>query len=339
MKKTDDVIDFIITWVDGSDEEWIKSKNESENRVGRKSSSNRYRNWDNLQYLFRGIEKFAPWVNKVHFVTCGHLPKWLNVNHPKINIIRHDDYMPHEYLPTFSSHPIELNFHRIKELSEKFVYFNDDTFLLNHVKKTDFFKNNLPCAACGFELINPAYDKTFFNILGNNTRTINKYYKGKDIITNHFFKLFNIKYDLTYIKTLLLLPWCRETITGFINPHLPNAYLKSTWDIVWEKEFELLNETSKHIFRDENDVSQDIFRYWQYASGKFEPINMKKLGSCFSIYDQRGEYDDIIKKQKTKLICFNDDFELDDETLFCQLKNNIINDFNSILGTKCSYEL
>lgn len=33
----------------------------------------RYRDWDNLQYWFRGVEKFAPWVRKIHFVTWGHL--------------------------------------------------------------------------------------------------------------------------------------------------------------------------------------------------------------------------------------------------------------------------
>ena len=54
----------------------------------------RYRDWDNLQFWFRGVEKFAPWVNKIHFVTYGHLPKWLNVNNKKLNIVNHKDFMP-----------------------------------------------------------------------------------------------------------------------------------------------------------------------------------------------------------------------------------------------------
>ena len=68
----------------------------------------RYRNWENLQYLFRGIEKFAPFVNKVHFITEGHLPKWLNVNHPKLNIVKHSEYIPEVFLPTFSAIPIDI---------------------------------------------------------------------------------------------------------------------------------------------------------------------------------------------------------------------------------------
>ena len=83
---------------------------------------------DNLQYWFRGVGKFAPWVNRIHFITYGHLPPWLNVDHPKINIVRHTDYIPKKYLPTFNSHVIELNIHRIEGLANCFVYFNDDTF-------------------------------------------------------------------------------------------------------------------------------------------------------------------------------------------------------------------
>ena len=71
------------------------------------------------------------------------MPKWLNTNHPKLNIVKHSDYIPSQYLPTFNSHTIELNIHRIKGLSEFFVYFNDDMFLTRRAKPTEFFKNNL----------------------------------------------------------------------------------------------------------------------------------------------------------------------------------------------------
>lgn len=67
-----------------------------------------------LKYWFRGVEKYAPWVHKIYFVTCGQKPDWLNENHDKLVLVNHEDYIPHEYLPTFSSHTIELNFHRIK---------------------------------------------------------------------------------------------------------------------------------------------------------------------------------------------------------------------------------
>ena len=91
------------------------------------------------RWWFRAVEKFAPWVNKIHFVTYGHLPKWLNIDNPKLNIAKHSDFIPQKYLPTFSSFPIEVNLHRIKGLAERFVYFNDDMFLLKTSKKRIIF--------------------------------------------------------------------------------------------------------------------------------------------------------------------------------------------------------
>ena len=141
----DEKIDFVITYVDGNDSEWIKERSNYLFGLDKLyDREERYRNWENLQYLFRGIEKFAPFVNKVHFITEGHLPKWLNVNHPKLNIVKHSEYIPEVFLPTFSAIPIEINFNKIKDLSEHFVYFNDDMFLTNFVSKEDFFVDGKP---------------------------------------------------------------------------------------------------------------------------------------------------------------------------------------------------
>ena len=96
-------------------------------------------------YLFRGIDKFMPWVRKIHFVTYGHLPKWLNVENKKLNIVNHKDYMAPSCLPCFNSEALEINIHRISGLAENFIYFNDDQFLLQPLKSTDFFINDLPC--------------------------------------------------------------------------------------------------------------------------------------------------------------------------------------------------
>ena len=94
-------IDFVIPWVDGNDPEWQKEKNlyDESNKTG-DSTIVRYRSWDNLQYWFRAVEKFAPWVRKVYFVTCGQKPEWLNAECSKLVLVDHKDYMPEEALPT-----------------------------------------------------------------------------------------------------------------------------------------------------------------------------------------------------------------------------------------------
>ena len=109
-------IDFVLAWVDGADKEWLAERRKYNPAKGADNSAARYRDWENLQYWFRGVEKFAPWVNRIYFVTCGHIPPWLNTSHPKLKLIRHSDYMKPEYLPTFNINSIELNFHRIPEL-------------------------------------------------------------------------------------------------------------------------------------------------------------------------------------------------------------------------------
>ena len=62
MKEINSDIDIVIPWVDGSDPEWQEEfRKYAAKEMGRDSNTEiRYRDWDNLQYLFRGIEKFAP---------------------------------------------------------------------------------------------------------------------------------------------------------------------------------------------------------------------------------------------------------------------------------------
>ena len=135
-------IDFVITWVDDSDPKWRKEFEyySAQDRRTINTDACRYRDWDTLRYWFRGVEKFAPWVNKIYFVTYGHLPKWLNTDNSKLVIVKHEEFIPAEYLPTFNSFAIEFFFHKIEGLSEKFVYFNDDMFLIDSVSPERFFK-------------------------------------------------------------------------------------------------------------------------------------------------------------------------------------------------------
>ena len=112
-------IDFVVLWVDGSDPKWLKEKNKySDSKIDIDDTIARYRDMKTFKYWFRAVEKYTPWVNKIHFITWGHVPDWLDTTNPKLNIVNHKDYIPKEYLPTFNSNVIELNLHRIEDLSE-----------------------------------------------------------------------------------------------------------------------------------------------------------------------------------------------------------------------------
>ena len=131
-------IDFVILWVDGNDPAWREEFVRTRQAENDDASEIRYRDWRNLHYWFRSAERFAPWVRKVHFITWGHLPAWLRRDHPKLHIVNHRDFIPAEYLPTFNSNTIELNIHRIEGLADRFVLFNDDTFLTRGCRPEDF---------------------------------------------------------------------------------------------------------------------------------------------------------------------------------------------------------
>lgn len=327
-----DVIDFVIPWVDGNDPLWIEQKNKYLNKYaeGEDSREIRYRDWGTLKYWFRGVEKYTPWVNKIHFITWGHLPAWLNLKHPKLNIVRHEDYIPEEYLPSFNSHVIELNLHRIKGLSTQFVYFNDDIFILQSIEPEDFFRNGLPCDICVANAITPR-DGEFSSILLQDTKYINKNFDKRLDMTNNLSKWFSLKYGILLMRTILLLPW--RYYTGFYNPHLAIAYKKDTFNEVWHKEPGILSQTCMHRFRNDNDVNQYIFRYWRLAKGEFIPH--RQLGKYKNITDNNDEINKLIKKRSCKLLCINDkdvdcDFEVE--------KLKLIKSFEKIYTEKSAFE-
>lgn len=227
-------IDFVLTWVDGSDPDWLAQRREYQPGRGTDAGESRYRDWDNLQYWFRGVEKFAPWVNKIYFVTWGHVPKWLNTAHEKIQIVKHEDFMAPAYLPTFNINSIELNLHRIKGLSEHFVFFNDDMFLIDSVKQEDFFKNGLPCDCCiETALVQDNIRNPFANILMNDAALVNMHYNKKEVIKKQAKKWFSPAYGAMLFRNVLMLPY-RE-FSSFKYSHLPSPFLKATYWKVWER--------------------------------------------------------------------------------------------------------
>lgn len=325
-------IDFVITWVDGSDHAWANEKNKFSPKDNTDSRDNRYRDLDNLQYWFRGVEKFAPWVRKVHFVTYGHLPRWLNVDNPKLNIVNHSDYIPEEYLPTFSSHPIELNLHRIRGLSEHFVYFNDDTFIVKEMKQKDFFINGLPCDRAILDAITPT--EMFSHIMVNNIQVVNRHFEKVRTINDNRMKWMNLKYGMELYRTLALLPWGQ--FTGIKNYHLPIAFNKKTYFELWEIEADTLKETCLNKFRSISDVNAWLFRYWQLLKGEFYPIKI-----CGKHYDIESMLDiervrDGFSNPKYKMLCLNDSI-IDQD--FEEVKNQINILFEKILPEKSSFEI
>lgn len=302
-----DKIDFVITWVDGSDEKWLAEKKKYRVDIVCDCDESRYRNLETLKYWFRSVEKYAPWVNKVYFITWGHLPEWLNTRCPKLRIVTHKDYIPKQYLPTFSSHPIELNLHRIPQLSEQFVYFNDDMLINAEITPDFFFKKGLPC---DFAYLNNIYfensSDVYAHIQVNEVWELSRHFSYLSSFFKHPTKFCSFKYPLkNNIKNILKLE-NKQFFSGLENHHLASAYLKQTFIKVWEECEELLDIVSYNKFRGPYDVSQSLFRYYQIAQGRFTPVSKISRGRTFSISQDNSELLSSMFDSSCKMICIND---------------------------------
>ena len=300
-------IDFVIPWVDGSDPAWRKEKYKYMGIDEPDAGADRYRDMGILKYWFRAVEAYAPWVNQVHFITWGHLPEWLNTAHPKLHLVNHKDYIPEEYLPTFNSRPIELNFHRIPGLSEHFVYFNDDMLLNSPVSPDFFFRSGMPC---DFLLCKHIYfestNDVFAHVITNDVMEINRHHSYIGTFLRHPGKVVNITYGVgECLKNLLKLGNLHRFV-GFQNSHLPAAYRKQTFVDVWNAMPELMHRVSGNRFRTPFDVNQYVFRYWQLASGQFCPVSPASRGTFLSIAEQYDRIEAVLKDPAVRTVCIND---------------------------------
>ena len=329
-------IDFVIPWVDGGDLEWRKEKNKYSPSPVADVNEIRYRDIELLKYWFRSVEKYAPWVNKVHFITWGHLPEWLNIECEKLNIVNHKDYIPEKYLPTFSSHPIGLNVHRIDGLAERFVYFNDDTLLNAPVKEEFFFKKGLPRDYA--YLINYLYegsDDLYSHVCTNCIVDTNLHFSYIKSFFKNPFKYVNYRYGFkNNLKNILKLE-NKVHFTGLDNHHLPAAYLKQTFIDGWNASSELLDRVSTNKFRGPYDVNQSVFRYRQLATGKFYPISKESMGKIFSVQNDTSKIISTIFDPSCKMVCINDSVY---NTDFERTKAEILNAYERKLPDKSSFE-
>jgi len=331
-----ETIDFVIPWVDGSDSAWSE-KMKQWLPAGFSPKECCHRDWGLLRYWFRAVEKFAPWVNRIHFVTDGQRPDWLDISHPKLNPVDHKDFIPSEWLPCFSSHPIELNMHRIGGLSEHFVYFNDDTFLLRPVSPELFFKDGIPGLVAALESRTPYNNGIHCYI--NNTITLSSNFDiPKRVMANKGVWLNPLRNGIgTVIRNCLYLKYFEFTNLAH-NNHLPTPYRKSLLEEVWNSEPGLLSNVSSHRFRQDDDVNQWLFHNWALMKGEFFPVREKQLGRFHMISGIDGaiKASEDIKHQKCRMICVNDDILNRDE--FESIRSSMEDAFKKLLPEKSSFE-
>ena len=134
-------IDMVFTYCDGTDPKFIEEKKQflkEKDKVNNKPV--RFININEITYSVRSVLKFMPWINMIYIITNKQIPP-IELN-PKIKIIDHTEIIPKKYLPTFNSDVIESFIHNIPELSEIFLYNNDDMMHTRNVDISDIIQEN-----------------------------------------------------------------------------------------------------------------------------------------------------------------------------------------------------
>ena len=126
------------------------------------------------------------------------------------------------------------------------------------------------------------------------------------------------------VMSLILMK--QRLFVGFSNFHTEQAYLKSTFKEVWEKEPDFLNASCTR-FREEVIANPYLFRYWQFAKNMFFP--KKRRFATIHLYNRSvvEHIEKALADVGIKSICMNDtslcsneDFKFLDDFILTRLE-------------------
>lgn len=267
-------IDMVFTYCDGTDPKFIEEKNrflKEKDKVNNKPI--RFININEITYSVRSVLKFMPWINMIYIITNKQTPP-VELN-SKIRIIDHTEIIPKKYLPTFNSDVIESFIHNIPELSEIFMYNNDDTMHTRYVDISDILQG----------------DKIIFRNSYNITE-LNKYmneYTKRIYLTSQLFKQ-------SYPSIKL------------INNHHTKILRKSTLKFIEEKYPKLLHELRVNRVRGDNYI-QYLFFCVNIDNILNENIILDKYDDVLVYHLENKEYREEIfvriYQKKPKFLCLN----------------------------------
>lgn len=245
--KTNIQVDAVITWVDGNDKNWqekINTYSESKINFSSEKHLKRYNSIGEIDIAIKSIIKFAPFFKNIFLVTDNQTPKSFdslkllaenqNIN---LEIIDHkiifNGYQ--DYLPCFNSCSIGSMLFNIPNLSEHFVIFNDDTFIMREVSVNDFFINEQPIIRGEWQQFN---ENRKFRIF---------YKKIKTFLSKE-----NKKGKYSFKKLQQNSAKLAKTEKYLRRFHTPVCLRKSTLQNFFKENNTLLEENIKHRFRNEN---------------------------------------------------------------------------------------
>lgn len=262
-------MDVVITYVDITPS-WKENYN---SYVKKDLEEERFRSYGVLDLQIKLIRKYMSWVGNIFVVVSDEdqIPEGFDKS--LCTFVFHKDIIPSKYLPCFNSCTIEMFIHKIKDLSEEFIYFNDDIFVIDYISSSLFFVNHKPCLSPSIYDIKED-DGIFVKNLINSTREIAKYTKKENKFKDKY-----IKY--THICRPLLKSRCESVFNHLILP--------------------ILNSLTRT--RHSKNFNTTLFHNYDYITKNYIEKDIKY--SYIDLIDPEKVIDKINKKENP-IICIND---------------------------------
>ncbi len=293
-------MDALITYVNGLDPLW----REDYAKVSREPALvKRYRDWGTMKYLFRGIEKHMPFIDRIFLLVArdSQVPSW--VNRDTVRVVLHEEIIPGEHLPTFNSSMIEMFLHRIPDISEKYLYFNDDMFPVAKCSEEDFFDGDV--SKIGFS-------KTF--LAGS---AFKRLARDSDHLAR---KALGMGKGLYFIRP-------QHTCSPMQKSLCEEVYSKVEPDII----------RSLSPFREKGNFNQYLFLDYMYYKGRARSEKIPAKYNSLAVATTERIRGLMLNPGRYKLICIND-VSLDEEK-FRRYREQITAAFEEAFPERSRFEI
>lgn len=296
------MMDYMLPYVDCGDPVWLK---EYRRINGKGMDVSRFRPFDTLKYSFRSIAVNMPFIDRIVLIVSNieQVPEW--VNRETVRIILHSEYMPPDHLPTFNSSSIESDMWQIEGLTCRFIYGNDDMFVLNPLCEADFFDGDLP------RLVFAESDYRIRNLFRRCCR------KGMDMAA-----------DAAGAK--------RADPFILLKPqHCMKGMRTASMKEVGQKCAEQIDGTIT-VLRHWENVTGYLYQYYEYYTGNYAEFKAR-----YDYIRITNDYDavlDHITNRGTDILCINDAGDLDEEH-YQDACEALKETFEGIFPSRCRYEL
>ena len=287
-------IDLVIPMVFPQDPAWQEVYNKTMGNTSAVASAARFRSWGTEELLIRLCMKYMPWLHRIHLLLASEsqVQQWMTefkIQNSKFKIVFHREFMPAEALPCFSSPCIEMFLHRIPDLSEYFIYANDDMFPLSPLEESDFFRPSPFGEGSGVRLL-PCQELTECPY----PTSPNLFHKACQGGLNMVAAPFGKHYTKTFMR----------------NGHSFASFLKSSCEEVWRRHG---GDIMAHLCptkRRADSYNQYLYAYYQQFAGLYvahaprrQYVNGKKTLEQLAA---------VIRDPQAGIVCLNDNGSITD---------------------------